>query len=314
MYPEILKKTGVTQFLELFLSLVQSGFSVTAALRALSKEKGTGFYAIKISMKIGQSRSFSKALCTISRKLKPYAVLLMSAEETGDITLVLKGVVEDLKEQEKDLKNLIASLIYPLFICIMALALSGFLISYGIPFINLISQVNEKQMIKAVITANIWLVLASLITVCLIRFFSHKHDFCYALFQNLYHLNLNNIGMEETFLLLLRQKDFKKKDLKCISHILSGLRAGKNISDVCRLCKRFDIYALSWLFAAEQSGDVTKSLEKIYEYYKEKRRVLRENIRRFLEPVLLAVCGGYVVILIAGLVVPIFMNLGTKLL
>ena len=308
------KPLCVKDFLELFLSLLQSGYPFTLALRILMQKDETKTYAGKILEAVENQGSVTNAVCSLYKKLNMYKTMLMTAEESGDIVPALSGVIEELKESEEDRRNLMVSAVYPVFVCILALAMSVVLIKYGLSYITLISEVDEKEIIRSVVTAVIFLFACVSIVFSLTLYSCRRFDFPYLFFRNLYYLNKSSVGMEEALRLLLREKYFSEKELKCVSKILSGIREGKPLWLMCDKTGMFDVFTVSWLFIAGESGDVEKGFLKIYESYRNKRIKARESARRSMEPLLLAVCGIYVVILIAGCVIPVFLNLGSKIL
>ena len=310
----ISKKAGLTQFLELFLSLLQSGIPLSAAVKILSEKKETRENAERIKNILENGGSISEALCSISRRLKPYETLLAVTEETGEIGPVLEGITEEVREKEEERRNLSVLSLYPAFVCLLALSLSLILIKYGVEYISLIAEVNKAELIKTVFTANLTLVFLSAAVFILISFFLQKYSFETFLFWNLYFLNRSAVGMEEAFALMLREKSFSRKELKCISLIIAALREGKALYRICEESRFFDAFCISWLYVAEESGEVTKALQKIYENYSNKKKEIRERAASFMEPALLALSGIYVVILITGCVIPVFMSLGSKIL
>ncbi len=310
----MIKKTDLTEFFELLLSLIQSGFTLTSALKILSDKKETEKYAKKIRPLIEEGESVSKALCAVNRKLEPYETLLAVTEETGEIGPALKGIVEELKEAEEGRRNLIAVSLYPAAVCLLSLSLSIVLLNYGVSYINLIAEISNRQIIKTVVAANLTLLCLMLLLFILLRYFWYRYDFETFLFRDLYYLSKSSVGMEEAFILLLGEKSFSKKELKCITYILGGLREGKSLYKVFEESGRFDVFCLSWLYIAGESGEVIKATEKIYENYRIKKKYSRERAQQILEPVLIAMSGIYVLILICGCVIPVFMTLGSKIL
>lgn len=310
----IKRKLGLTDFFELLLSLTQSGFPLTSALKTLSDKKETEVYAGKIRSFIEEGEGVSKALCAVNRKLKPYETLLAVTEETGDISPALKGIVEELKEAEEGRRNLAAVSIYPSAVCLLSLSLSIVLLKYGVPYISLIAQINKSEIIKTIAAANLTLLCLLILLFIFIWYFWSRYDFETFLFRNLYYLNKSSVGMEEAFTLLLEEKSFSKKELKCISFILEGLREGKILYKVFEESGRFDIFCLSWLYIAGESGEVSEAMQKIYENYKIKKKNLRERVQQTIEPVLIAISGIYILTLISGCIIPVFMSLGSKIL
>ena len=307
------KKPDAMQFTDMLLSLVQSGLSLNQALKALSAEDKESNYASFILKKIENGEGFTSTLCSMSKKFNDCRLILEPAEESGDIATALKLTVEELTQKKAERQNLITAIIYPFFICLLSVSLCFFMMIYGIDYINQIAFVSKKEILGGIAWANIWLMFSGSVTALVIRFFSTRHDFAWAVFQGLYFLNLSGKGMEEAFVILLREKGFSKKELKCIALMLRKLRDGTSFSNTVRESKAFDLFSVLWLGASEKSGNIREGLLKVYENYRVKRKKARENTQRFLEPVLNAVCGVYIIILIASCIIPVFLSLGENI-
>lgn len=315
MYKAVIKKKcSIAQFMELLSSLTKSGFTVSRALKALQNNPLTQGYAIKALGMIAGGSNVSTALGALSPGLKGFGILLDAAEEAGNMENVLEEICDRLKETDENRKALTAALVYPVFICLLALSLSFFLIFYGLPYINLLADVKKDELMKTVMKANLWLTASSATVVFIIRYFMHRRDFESRLFSSLYCLHRSGAGMEESFLVLLKAKGFSKRDLQCIAFLLQGFRDGITFYDLALKSRRFDAFCLSWLFAAEAGGEIEEALNAVSNHYKKERKKAEEFSVRLMEPAFLGICGIYVVILICGLVIPVFMRLGADIL
>ena len=242
------KKLNLTQFMELLLSLIQSGYPLSGGLRILSKREETKRYAKKLLEVIEEGGSFSQAVTAISSRLEKFETLIDSAEESGDIVPALSAVLEELKEGEEDVKKLVLYSLYPSGVCILALTLSIAMIKFALPFINLIAELDAKTAEKMIITANVFLILSLTVLYMFIHFYSKRFDFQYYLFENLYFLNKSSVAMEEAFTVLLGEKSFSKRELKRISFIHKGLREGRSLYELGEECGCFDPFTEGWLF------------------------------------------------------------------
>ena len=298
------KDKKVSVFMELFLSLTESGFPLVGALKVLSQKKETKQCAEAVLEKLEQSGSISQALCTGCRSLSRYETLLMTAEETGDIVPSLREITEELKERNEAKKSLTAAAVYPVIV----------LIVWGIPYINLIAGVNKEDMVRTVAAANLWLILSISMVFFLTGWFTHRYDFAFMLFRNLYYLNKSSVGMEDSLLVLMKDSAFKGKNLRCIAAILQGLRGGEKLWKICEKIRGLDAFTIAWLYITEENGEAGRGFKKIYENYSAKRKSAAETAGRFMEPCLLGISGVYILILISGCVIPVFMSLGVKIL
>ena len=307
---ELKKKMTERQFLELFLSLLEGGFSVASALAVLMEGRETESYARIICRGIAEDKSISDSLCRVSPALERYRMMTAACEQTGEIIPALKNITEEMEQKEEGRKNLIASALYPAFIMVLALTLSIVFGKWGIPSLRQIARVDEKKLVKALIFANGFLLVTVPLLIFLMREMTRKHDFSYSLFTNLYYLSLSGVGMEQALSVILGEGHMKKKELKKILEIRKELRGGKSLYEVFGTSGLCDTFTLSWLGVAENSGNAAEAFLKISTRYRMKKKEVREKALKITEPSLMVLCGIYVALIAAGCVIPVFMSLG----
>ena len=307
------KKTDIVSFLELLTSLLKSGLPVKRCLESLEENRSCSEYARIIKRGLENSETAGHSLAIAFRKLSRYEAMLLSAEKTGSIVPVLQNITEEMKEEKDNRYDAVMTLLYPVIITVTALVLSLLLLFYALPFIQKVSDVDRLTVIRGIILSNIWLLLSVCLTVFLIMYFSGKSDFQYRFFRTLYYLSLNRVSTDESVRLVLRENATNRRCSKIIAGVLTGLREGKKLSSLCHEARVFDSFTNAWLCAAEGSGEVTACFEKIFLHYKDERKRQRDAVKRFLEPVIMAETGIYILILITICIVPVFRNLGSTL-
>lgn len=310
----LVNRINIKTFIELFLSIIESGINIPAALNILAKDEKTEFYAESIIRQMEENTSFSHSFCSLSNKLSAYEHMLTIAEETGDIVPILKNIIFEINDKDYNTKQLISVSVYPVLMSLFAFTLSFILFNYGIPYISQIADISKNELTLGILKANTWLVFSVILLVFLSSFIIKKNYFQYKFFQNLYYLTLNSVGIESSLELLLRTEGFSTKERRDIALILESIRNGELLYIVCQKTKLFDIYTQAWLTSAESSGNIQESFEKIYAHYNLIRKNSREVLLRVIEPSILFIAGIYIVILIVTCVVPIFLTLGTTIL
>lgn len=314
MRTDFLKRSiKIEEFLELFLSLTESGISIIQALKSLAEGSETKLMAEFVLEKLKQSQSLSKALCSLSKKLKGYEELILTAEKTGNIIPPLRTVVEELKEKNESKKELIASSLYPSVIICVAAGLSLVLIKYALPFIKQVAIVEEKQMMRGIIEADLWLVLSIPLILLTAGFYSGKYNFEICLFQTLWIFEVGGIPVIKAITMLMKKGRRIKNDTKVLAQICEGLRSGKSLYVSCSKTQRFNTFTRAWLLTAEESGQAGNCFYKIYIHYKKLKDENRKRIKRFSEPFMTGVCGIYILILVIKCIVPVFETLGEGL-
>lgn len=307
------KKTDITSFLELLCSLLKSGLSVNHCLENLAENPTCREYVFIIKRELENSETAGHALICSSRKLNRYEAMLFSAEKTGSIVPVLENITEEMREEKEQKYEMFIICLYPAVIILLALVLSFLLLFYALPFIQQVSYVDRTTVIKGIVWANAWIVVSFFITVFLILYFSGKSDFQYRFFRTLYYLSLNRVSTDDSVRLLLRENAADRRGSGITAKILNGLREGRKLSELCLEAGFTDGFSNAWLCAAEGNGEMTVCFEKIFFHYKAERKRHKEAVRRFLEPVIMADTGIYILILITVCIVPVFSNLGSTL-
>lgn len=314
MFERQLNRINFRQFLDLFLSMLESSLKLPVVLKSLKEDSSTSFYASKILIEMEKNNSFSHALCTVCKEIKSYESMLQMAEETGDIVPVLKNITSDLKEKNENIKNFVITALYPAFIILLALGLSFILYFIGVPYIAEISEISQEELKGGIIKANVWLVISVLLLFVFIKWKMETNDFQYRFFRNLYYLVLNSVGIEAALQFMIKTNGFSLKEKKTVMQVLDGIRKGEELNLICKKIQKFDVFTLTWLSASKNTGNVQKSFHKIFEYYNDKRKENKEIVMRFVEPAVFLISGVYILILIIYCIVPIFLNLGSTLL
>lgn len=310
----IKQKIKMKLFLELFLSLLESGVTIPVALKSLCRDEKTSFYAIQILEKMNNGESFSHSICLISKKMEQYEHLVVISEETGDLKPVLKSIVLEMKETEKSRESIFAFSIYPAFIGIFSLILSGILFFYGVPFIKQLAQISEHELNMGILKANIWLMISLFLLLVAMIETKTKYNFPYKFFRTINYMTMNNVSVSETLQIMIKSNCFTNKEKKEMISILDGIREGKYLYQACDGVKSFDVFTQTWLSITQDSGNLKECFEKIYQHYSILRKDKFETMQRIFEPSAIGIVGVYIIILIIYCVVPIFLNLGTAIL
>lgn len=308
------KKVTFKQFLELFLSMLDSGLKIPVVLKSLKTDESTCYYAKEILNYMEKNVSFSHALCSVSSSINQYENMLEIAEETGDVIPILKNIVSELSEKEDNKKSFLVISIYPILVTIIALCLSLILYFLGVPYISQIAKISQEDLNFGILKANLWLVISIIIFIFYMKEKLNKEKFQYTFFRNLFYLVLNSVSIEKSLQLMMNTNEFSVKDKKIIINILDGIRNGEELCLICKKQNRFDIFCNSWLLVAKNNGDIAGSFNKVFEHYKQKKNLNKEIVMRLMEPAVFLISGVYILILIIYCVVPIFLNLGSNIL
>lgn len=308
------KRISIRLFLELFLSLLESGISIPFSLKILSKDYKTSYYAKEILHSMETNNSFTISLCRLSKKLNSYEQILSIAEETGDVIPVLRNVIAEITDREESVKQVISILIYPFVVVSFSSVLSFVLLKYGVPYFGYLTDVSEEDLYHGVLCAALWIISAFLILIVFTGYQLTCFNFPNKFFRNLNFLTQSRISIDKSLSLLIQNDGFNNRERKIISMILNRIRNGDFLYKACSDIKKFDIYTNAWLTVVQNSGNVQECFARLYEHYSIAKRKRHETVIKFLEPGILLIIGIYILILMILCVIPVFLSLGATIL
>ncbi len=93
---------------------------------------------------------------------------------------------------------------------------------------------------------------------------------------------------------------------KALIEASSEVEKGNQLSNAFKKTKLFTPFMLRMMSVGESSGSLDSQLELISEYYYEKVDYYAENIGKFIEPVVLIIVGGFMALVMVGLMGPMY--------
>jgi type II secretory pathway component PulF len=93
---------------------------------------------------------------------------------------------------------------------------------------------------------------------------------------------------------------------KALIEASAEVEKGNQLSNAFKRTKLFTPFMLRMMSVGESSGSLDSQLELISEYYYEKVDYYAENIGKFIEPVVLIIVGGFMALVMVGLMGPMY--------
>jgi type II secretory pathway component PulF len=259
---------------------------------------------------------FSDSLAAAGRNLRRlnrlYITLIRSAEMTGTIERVLTDILDDIRRKQKAGEQLVALLVYPVIIIVIALAGTGAVIFKGIPLFMQTGFISEEiinSAISGVAAAGIFLLVGSGMMAVLFYLVFLKESPEYKVFYILSFLLKAGIPLNDAL-------------SQCIES-LGDTRQGrallvikKEITGGGRLCHAFargalfSPYIINWLSIADENGRLDEICRNIAEYLQQKNAHRRELAVRCMEPAAIIVTGIYLLILVQNVILPLLAHAG----
>lgn len=145
------KKIKLDMFLifnQQFLTLIRAGLPILSSLDLLAKrQKDIGFRAQleDVGSRVKTGESISSAFEAQGTMPLVYTTTLLAGERSGNLEEVLQRYLDFQRVSLTFRKKLKASLIYPVFLIVMVIALFTFLITFVVPrFASLYQQLGTK--------------------------------------------------------------------------------------------------------------------------------------------------------------------------
>ena len=337
-----IKKHEIIETLENLHIVVKSGIPVTSGLVDIAED--TENPALKemltdIAYRLQMGYTLSRAFEHYQETFTPVVVSLIKiGEETGSLDKTLKDASEHLKKIEDIKSKTKQALIYPTFAFVSVFGAMIFWLVYVLPkiidafkdfnvklpamtiFIMYVSEFTRKYIIL--------IVFFVLILMFLIAFFRKRNEkfryetdkiilklpvfgiittnFNYAFFAEYIRLMLVS-GVPLYQALNIMESSVKNTVFKtAIKNTREKIERGKPFSDSLKEEGIFSPIIIRMISIGEQAGRLDEQLNYISNYYYDKVDYLSQNIAKMIEPIVIGIVGGFMLIIMLGLVGPIY--------
>lgn len=325
-------------------SILGSGLSFAAAMEILLLPRvhrpATRVMVADVAKRVQDGEPLSSAL---SARPDVFDELYISLVEAGEVSAKLPEVLSRLaKFQEKRNEyqhKVVGSLLYPLFVLLFGIGVGTAMVVYGAPLVEemyrtagaelpWLSQVVISvghSLGQLIIVVGFLVVLLSPILRHLWRKPSVKRTVDHFLVnwavtseliqqsttarcaRTLSVLYKNGIPILKALDLTARSaNNYVYQDL--FLQTAKEVRDGSKLSTPLLCSPYFPPMAAGMLAAGEESGDLSKMLDHVADYYEARVDFVLQALLKFLEPVLIIAVGGFIGLVVIALGIP-FMNL-----
>lgn len=311
--------TSMLLFLDILISLLESGLELPAALAVVNTQKRTAFYADGIIREMKQGKPFSQSFAAVcsgplkrNRFTTVYVPLIRAGELTGTVLPVLVFIRDEIQQDTDERKNTLTVLLYPAAIMLCALIGTVFLLTAGIPYLEKSFRVLPETAVymKDGIRLSLWFLLGAGSLCLFLYYYLEKKEYVpYRIFYVLHFLCSSGITLEKALrhcLGMIREK----KGRKALLNVIDGLANGTPLVKACEADTFFDAEILVWLTAAGAGGNSIEAFGKITAWYKKRRTQRHTVLLRFTEPAIIVIAGIYLLILIEHSVLPLLTEFG----
>ncbi len=341
------KPVFIIEFLENLHLIIKSGVPLSTGIRDLAEDienKTLKQILIDIYNRINSGESLSKSFSNHRNIFSNVIITLIKVgEETGNLEKVIKDSANYLKKIEDLKAKTKQALIYPAFTFFAIFGAMIFWMVYVLPKMieafqnfNIELPITTKILIvmsnftKSFILYFIFLLVFSFILLKIIRKTNRKVKyitdkillrlpilgivityFNYAFISEYLRLMISSgVSISRALEILgesLSNEVFKDAIIKSKENLASG----EGISESFKKQKLFSSMIIRMLEIGEKTGRLEEQLEYISNYYYDKVDYISQNIAKIIEPLLISILGIFMLIIILGLIGPIYSLIST---
>lgn len=322
---------------------IKAGITLNDAIKILAKQmkskksKARAFQAISYELTLGSS--FSKALEKQGNMFPPLLInMIKAAEASGTLLETLQDMARYYTEVDETKKQMKSAMTYPLVISIFAVVVVVFILIYIIPeFVGIYAKNDiEISGITAFVinaanflTNNIVMIIAILVFSILCVYVAYKEIKAFRRsFQTLLmHIPVikdiiiyNELTIfTKTFASLLRNNVFITESIDILSKItnneiyrsilyktINNIVKGEKISEAFKNHWAIPDVAYFMIVTGESTGELDNMMQKVSEYYQGLHKNVVNNLKAFIEPILISFLAIVVGGIIIAVVVPMF--------
>lgn len=327
---------------------IKSGITLTEAVKILNnqmqKKKKYRKYFRSIVYELTMGEPFSKALEKQGTMFPALLInMIRAAEATGELESTLSDMSTYYEELEKTRKQMISAITYPAIIMIFAIGVITFILLYVIPeFVKIYEKsaaqitgltlfiINLSDFLKANILI-IFLVIVFIIggiVLCYKKIKAFRKNLQYFLMhmplvgdiiiyneltiftKTFSSLLANNVFITDSMAILgkiTNNEIYKEIMNNTIDNIVKGDKISTSFKDHWAIP---DV-AYYMIVTGESTGRLADMMKKVSDYYAEMHRSLVNNLKAFIEPVLIAFLALVVGVIILAVIIPMFGLMGS---
>ena len=256
--------------------------------------------------------------------------MIKAAEATGTLEETLDDMAEYYTEIDRTRKQMISAMMYPSIVMLFALGVSTFIMVWVIPkFTSIYASSNVAlPKITSIVIAisdflrNDGMLLFFGILIFIILFYlSYKYVKTIRIIVQKFLMKLPVVGniiiyneitiFTKTFASLLKNNVFITNSMEILSNITNNeiykAIMTKTISNIVKGNKISESFKNQWavpevayymIVTGEETGELAQMMDKVSQYYQEMHRSIVNNLKAFIEPILIAllaiVVGGII--------------------
>ncbi len=322
---------------------IKAGLTLNESLRILTaqmkkdKSKVTAFKAISYELTLGES--FSGALEKQGNMFPALLInMIKAAEASGTLIETLDDMANYYTEIDETKKQMRSAMTYPAIVSVFSICVIVFILLYVVPQFTEIYAQNGSEITgitKVVIDVsnflkNNYLTLLAIIvftTIAIVVLYKTLKSFKTTMQIALMHIPVvkdviiyNELTIfSKTFASLLRNNVFITESMDILSRItnneiykaimyrtINNIVKGEKISEAFKDHWAVPDVAYYMIVTGESTGELASMMQKVSEYYQSMHKNIINNLKSFIEPIMISFLAVIVGIIIIAVIGPIF--------
>ncbi len=322
---------------------IKAGITLNEAVKILStqmkgnKTKEKAFAAISYELTLGES--FSNALAKQRNMFPPLLInMIKAAEASGTLTETLDDMASYYTEIYNTKKQMISAMTYPAIIMFFAIVVIIFILVYVVPRFTIIYEsygsglsgftlliINTSNFLKE----NFMLIILVFIGIIVAIILAYKYIKIFKISSQIFLMHIpvvkdviiyNELTIfTKTFASLLRNNVFITDSMNILSKItenevykailyrtINNIVKGDKISEAFKDHWAVPDVAYYMIVTGESTGQLAEMMQKVSDYYQEMHRNIVNNLKTFVEPVMIAFLAVVVGVIIIAIIIPMF--------
>lgn len=329
-------------FLTQLSTFLKSGITLVESIKILSKQckkKGQQNVYKSLIYELTMGENFSEALQKQGNIFPRLLInMIKTSELTGDLPETLDDMADYYREIEKTRKQMMSALTYPLVVLVFALAVLIYIMVLVVPqFVDIygslgttlppitIAILNISNFLKKnLLVLGIGLSVFILIFVILFKTIKVFKTVVQTILMNVPIIGkiiiYNEITMfTKTFASLLNHNVYITDCMEVLSKItnnevykmlifdtITNLARGEAISNSFKNHWAFPVIAYEMILTGEKTGQLGPMMDKVANYYQEQHKNAVNQIKAFIEPVMIIILAVIVGVVLLSVVLPMF--------
>lgn len=341
---ETVSQKNILFFTRYFAVLVKAGVTVFKALSILEKQERNAVFREKIKIireDLESGQSLYKAFMRFSDMFGTfYCNLIRIGEETGKLFDTLERLAEYIEKSRDLRRKVISVIIYPALVSVMVILITLFLFTFIMPkFADLYWQLgltkeDLPEITKLMIYVGnllrdnlLWILAGSVLFTASIYEFYRTDQGRFIIDDSLlrfpllnqiiirYNLSIFCINLSMLFesgYTLLRSFDLavgivSNYSLRLqMNRIIRSLESGRGIAQSFREVSAIPILTTEMVEIGEETASFDKMLRYISDFYDRELDLLIKTFVSLIEPLLIMMLGGVVLVVLLSVYLPIF--------